>query len=398
MVSGQVNSLMKVIHVAAYHPAQDVRVFHKECRSLARAGYDVHLMIPQPPAEEIDGVTFHPIEPPKYSHLSYWFWTIGGALYRIYRQVKALDGDLYHFHEAELIYVGLLLKLNGKKVIFDSHEDYPRQALYLDDKRLQRKIFARFMCFYLTILIFLARLTFDGFVATSPAIAKRYPKQKTVHAYNFARLEEFSIDNLSISPYQDRPNHVIFVGGINDFRGIRETVRAMSYLPDHFQAKFVLIGSFSTSNIQKNIENQPGWERVEFLGWQDRDSIAEHLAKARIGIVPFLYHPHHKVAIPNKLFEYMGGGLPVISSDFKHWQQVLGHYGDVPVWVNPHQPQEIATAIRYLLENPKEAERRAVLGREAIEKCCNWEQEVDKLVGLYRVLANKIKFNDKESP
>jgi len=94
----------------------------------------------------------------------------------------------------------------------------------------------------------------------------------------------------------------------------------------------------------------------------------------------------------------MGGGLPVISSDFKHWQQVLGHYGDVPVWVNPHQPQEIATAIRYLLENPKEAEKRAVLGREAIEKCCNWEQEVDKLVGLYRVLANKIKFNDKESP
>jgi glycosyltransferase involved in cell wall biosynthesis len=86
--------------------------------------------------------------------------------------------------------------------------------------------------------------------------------------------------------------------------------------------------------------------------------------------------------MPQKIFEYMGAGLPVIASDFPLWRRILGDIG-CGVFVNPLDPRGIAEAIEHILTHPREAEEMGRRGRAAVLEHYNWETQVDKLVSLY---------------
>jgi glycosyltransferase involved in cell wall biosynthesis len=86
--------------------------------------------------------------------------------------------------------------------------------------------------------------------------------------------------------------------------------------------------------------------------------------------------------MPQKIFEYMGAGLPVIASDFPFWRRILGDVG-CGIFVNPLDPQGIAKAIEYVLTHPREAEEMGRRGQTAVLERYNWETQADKLVNLY---------------
>src|SRR5659263_62748 len=102
---------IKVCHITTVHSSADVRIFHKECKTLAREGYEVYLIAPHDKEEEIDGVHIIPL-PLK-----------GGRLYRFLfkkrialKKAKEVNAEIYHFHDPEMLFLGLRLKLAGKKV------------------------------------------------------------------------------------------------------------------------------------------------------------------------------------------------------------------------------------------------------------------------------------------
>src|SRR3546814_3897042 len=88
------------------------------------------------------------------------------------------------------------------------------------------------------------------------------------------------------------------------------------------------------------------------------DLLAEEMAQARAGLV--LLHPtnNYLVIRPNKLFEYMAAGLPVIASDFGHWREVVEPAG-CGLLVNPTDTRAIARAIEHLIGHPEEADRKS---------------------------------------
>jgi len=102
------------------HVPFDGRIFHKEAKSLARAGYDVVLIARHTKAETIDGVRIVPVPEPRSR-----FRRMTSVTWKLYRQAVREDADVYHFHDPELMIVGLLLKVRGKKVVWDVHEHYP---------------------------------------------------------------------------------------------------------------------------------------------------------------------------------------------------------------------------------------------------------------------------------
>src|SRR5438046_6669609 len=124
--SGKEVVMKRVCHFSSAHRGLDIRIFRKECVSLAKAGYDTHLVINATTADvaeaALHGVTLHPLkyvpETRRFSRMVFHAW-------RCYRMAKKLDADLYHFHDPELIPYGLLLAWSGKKVILDVHEDLP---------------------------------------------------------------------------------------------------------------------------------------------------------------------------------------------------------------------------------------------------------------------------------
>ena len=127
---------MRAVHISTVHRSDDTRIFLKECRSLARAGYDVHYLVRRPRAMSADGVTLHAIyEPerrsaPGRNHLArVWRLVARGA--SAYRRARGLGADVYHIHDPELIPVGLLLRLGGARVVYDVHEDAVAETLTL---------------------------------------------------------------------------------------------------------------------------------------------------------------------------------------------------------------------------------------------------------------------------
>jgi len=229
----------------------------------------------------------------------------------------------------------------------------------------------------------LASLIFDGIVAATPAIAKRFPAGKTVIVQNFPILNE--LVSPDPTPYQNRPAKIIYVGGITVIRGIREMVQAMSLVPESLNARLVLVGAFSPPSLEAEVRGLPGWDRIEFVGWQDRASVARLLGEARAGLVLFHPEPNHLEAQPNKLFEYMSAGLPVIASDFPLWREIV-EKERCGLLVDPLDPAAIAKVIQWILEHPEEAEAMGRRGQKAVFERYNWDTEAAKLIALYRRL------------
>lgn len=368
--------MFKVCILTTVHPPFDTRIFHKEAKTLVRAGYDVTLIAQHERDEVVDGVKIIALPKPR-NRLSRMFSLTWRAFHKAIRQ----RANIYHLHDPELIPVGMLLKLQGKRVVRDVHEDVPKQILSKDwiPRPLRRLVAGA-----ARVAEALASWAFDGIVAATPAIAKRFPAGKTIVVQNFPILKELVAPEST--PYQNRPAKVIYVGGITAIRGIREMVQAVSLLPESLNARLVLAGEFSPPSLEAEVRGLSGWERVEFVGWQDRASVARLLGKARAGLVLFHPEPNHLEAQPNKLFEYMSAGLPVIASDFPLWREIVNGVG-CGLLVNPLDPKAIAEAIQYLLIHPEEAEEMGRHGQQAVQERYNWDTEKEKLLSLYRRLV-----------
>ena len=116
---------VKVCHITSVHPVEDVRIFQKECVSLAKAGYDVYL-VQQGESYEKNGVHIVGFGPPATNRFRRILFTARKA----YQKALETDADVYHLHDPELLPYGMKLKKRGKKVIFDSHEMYRTMLKY----------------------------------------------------------------------------------------------------------------------------------------------------------------------------------------------------------------------------------------------------------------------------
>ncbi len=369
-------SLKSVVHLTSVHPDFDIRIFHKECKTLSQAGYRVVLIVQHDKDEEIDGLRIRRLANPK-NRLDRMI----RMLWQAYKAAIEEDAQIYHFHDPELIPVGLILKLHGKRVIYDVHEDYS-QAL------LSREWIPPLLRPIISIVVsfeeWVGMKWFDGIVAATPNIASRFRSLKTVTIQNFPFLNGSRI-NPSI-PYDQREKVIAYVGVISEPRGAKEMIQAIALLPAHLEVQLKLAGIFVPSNLEDEVKTFSGWDRVDFIGWQFYKDIMTMLGRARIGLVIFHPSPNHIKSQPNKLFEYMSAGIPVVASDFPLWRQIIEEAG-CGLLVDPLDTRAIAKAIRWLLEHPEEAEAMGKRGHEAVRNRYNWDQEADKLLAFYQKIA-----------
>lgn len=362
---------MRVVHLTSSHPPDDVRIFLKECRSLAEAGFDVHLVAPGGDHAQRDGVTVHGFDLPEGTRPV----RILHRLWRAWRAARRLQPDLCQFHEPELVPVALLMKLGGARVVYDVHEDHLSTVRYSARPSGGRSAGFR-------LLESVARRTCDGFVAATPAIGKSFPSERTIALLNYPLLDE-----LVPGKANRRGDGIVYVGSITRPRGLHEMVEAIGRVQNP-HARLVLVGGFENLELQREAEALPGWQRVEFRGRLGRLQLGAQLARSRAGLV--ILHPerNYVVSYPTKLFEYMAAGLPVIVSDFPFFRELLEPIG-CAVFVNPLDPAGLAAAIDELLTDVEHAEEMGRRGAAAVAERLNWQAESRKLVDLYASLGVK---------
>jgi glycosyltransferase involved in cell wall biosynthesis len=365
-----------VAHLTTVHRADDQRIAVKECASLGAAGYDVVLIHASDAAPPRD-------LPIRLRRITRSTGRLGRMTLTVARMLRAALGaraELYHFHDPELIPVGLALKAAGRHVIYDVHEDVPRQMEY---KPYLPVAVRRPVGRAVGVVESVARAAFDGIVAATPRIATRFPGERTVIVQNFPKLREFS--GIIGPPYADRDRHVVYVGRINPEIGGREMLRAMTHLGGA-GIRLTLAGHIVPS-LRREMDEAAARLPISLPGWLERDEVAELLGSARVGLV--LFHPlaNHVEAYPTKMFEYMAAGLPVVASDFPLWREIVEGTGCGRV-VDPLDPAAIAAAVEWLIDHPAEAQAMGERGREAVRKRFNWEASERTLLDFYARLLN----------
>lgn len=365
---------MKAVHIAWRHRHEDTRIFQRECLGLNKHCFDIVYLVqsdsaPIGSSEDVKREFVEVSEGQKYHQ---YIKIIKG----IVDKCKKLDADIYHIHEPELVPVGIILKTSGKKIIYDAHEMTFHQKW--DAKiplwqKLPETVGA--VLFEKT-----ASCLFDGIVAATPRIKENFPDGKSVTVMNFPKLD--IVNDIGDIPYGERENNVVYVGGITQIRGIKEMVEAISLLPDHLDVRLQLAGEFNTKNLQAEVAAMDGWEKVNFHGWISRKQVFELFANSKIGLAPLHKVNRHKESIPNKLFEYMAAGLPVVASDFKNWEEFIKN-PPCGRSTDPTDPYEIAEQIEWMLENEKHAKLMGENAKEMVKSEYNWESQEEKLVEFY---------------
>lgn len=370
---------MQVVHLTAGHTAFDSRVFYKECRTLARAGYEVTLIVPHDREMVKDDVRIVPVMKPnnRYERFLKTSWVL-------YRRAIQYNADLYHFHDFTLIPVGILLKARGKRIIYDVHECYPLQ-ITATRKAIPRplKPILRYM---LDVFERGASVAFDGIISVLPAISARFPERKTITLHNYASQEEV-IEDTAREPYSQRAATVGYIGEIHETRGLDLVVDALSLLPASLDVKLEVAGVFKPTELKQTYERMSGWQRTTFVGWLDKDGARALLGKVRIGVCPA--NPKvlelYRTSYPSKLFEYMAAGIPAVVANVPPWRSIV-YEANCGLVVSTDTPDGYAKAIRWLLENPAEARLMGESGRKAVLNTYNWEQEAAKLVTFYQTI------------
>jgi len=359
-----------IIHFSSVHGRYDIRIFHKLCKSLASNGYNVSFCISDGKGEEFkNGVRIIDAGAPFKNRLFRILFTS----YKTYKKALSLNGDIYHFHDPELLPYGLLLKWHGKKVIFDSHEDVEydiKQKIYLN--KYLRTFIARI---YKSLEIFTAK-RFDALVGATPHITSRLSEyhSKAININNYPILDETPGYG---STSTDRA--IAYTGIIASFRGIREVIKALELVPN---VTLYMAGTFAEEDVKKEVMQYEGWKKVVYLGQIGRAEIIELYQKASIGVVTFLPLPNHIDSQPNKLFEYLGAGLAVVVSHFPLWKELIEE-NNCGICVDPLNSNEIAEAFISLLDNMTETKTMGSNGNALIKNKFNWNKEEEKLLALY---------------
>jgi glycosyltransferase involved in cell wall biosynthesis len=367
----------RVVHLTSAHQAMDIRIFHKECRSLAHAGYEVVIVGRHSCDQVIEGVRIRHIK-----RASNRFMRMTVTLLRICREAFLARADIYHIHDPELLIVGLLLRLSGKRVVYDIHEDVPHSVLF---KLYLPLVTRRPLVWIVERAESRMARCMTGLIAATPVLAERFHRihPNTVTVGNFVRLDEFG--SAGKTDWSTRDKAVIYYGGISEARGIREILQATAKAAETLTIRLQLGGRFYENVVQSELMETPQWRFVDWHGVLTREKLVSLLGQVRAGLI--ILHPEEAYlsSLPTKLFEYMAAGIPVIASDFPLWRTLIEPYG-CGLLVNPFDITAISEAIEYLVTNDREAYEMGQRGRIAAERRFSWSNEERALLSFYSSL------------
>ncbi|MGH8873858.1 MAG: glycosyltransferase family 4 protein [Acidimicrobiia bacterium] len=288
----------------------------------------------------------------------------------------AAGAEVYHCHDLNTLYVGHVCKRRtpGARLVYDSHE--------LATERNRMGLWWRTWCRWNERRWLPSA---DALIVASPswigALRDKYggvPDQ----AVTVLNVPEWTdVEPISLRQALDIPadrSILVYQGSIQENRGIEPAVEAVMLLED---AVLVVVGyGYHRPALEAMVRRRGLSERVRFFGPLPNRELLDYTASADLGMCNIVNSSlSYYTSLPNKLFEYIAAGLPVIGSDSPEIGRVVREEGVGEV-ADPVGPESLAAAARKILADP-EPYRQAT--RAAAAKY-NWGVEQRKLLEVYQ--------------
>ena len=365
----------RVAHLSTVHHVRDPRISRREGPALRDAGFEVHQVMPHDRDETRRGLHVHALPPAE------------GRLQRarlqgtLFEKARAIDADLYHVHDPELIPVAYLLKRwTGARIIYDMHENY-RAGRGLEGRLL--RLLERF-CFRWVDHVVISDASYARVTAPSGV--------PTTRVANYFKPPEPPVST-EHQQADDAPFRLVYTGVLAEKRGLfamldladriaqagrdwRVDVAGVCYLDD------------DRRRAERRLRRRPeltavlertAWDR--FVPWR---ALMEHLARAHAGLALFRDNPNAAGVILTKFYEYLHYGLPILCSDFPLWRRFVERH-DCGAVVPPGDAEAAFDVLARWAADPARYRTLSANARAAASRY-RWAPMGERLAELYRNL------------
>ncbi|MBU4599608.1 MAG: glycosyltransferase [Proteobacteria bacterium] len=364
--------------LAPIHDSHDIRIFQKEAVTLATNGYKIIMHMKNTHA--VVGINIKIYETPAYSSRFLRFVRLPIIFFRALKD----NANIYHLHNPDCLPLAFALRLLGKKVVYDIHEDFKNKIMI---KHWIPKPFRKIISQFISTLEMVGARFFNATIVTELPVFKRLKG-------NITLLENAPISRGPLIWRARRASEIIknenlfriiYIGVISKERGILEMLKVLNMLNDSIPARMWLLGTFENSKIFRTAAMATGWEYVDYLGQQSAEIAYGYVIKSDVGMATIHDVGGHRHTSINKIFEYMLFGLPFIASDFPKWREMLNGV-EAGYWVDPINCDQIYEHILKIASDKTLKERLGANGKEFIVNQFNWERESKKLLNIYKKL------------
>lgn len=366
-----------VVHLSTVHLPFDTRIFHKEAKSLVQAGYDVSLVAHHETDETVDGVQIRSLGTSN-NRVDRW-----QSIPKAYRIAKEANADIYHFHDPELLPVGVALsERTPGKVIYDVHEYFEgkiRKRQWIPDAFKPLLVWT-----YPRVQRFLIR-RFDAVVTATEMIAEPLEGDGVEHVVpvrNFPATDKIEI-SADVPIERTHENVLVYVGGLRENRGLFRMIHLLKELRDRgLDVGLWLIGPFQSESDERRFHEEVTQadlqEHVRTFGWMKHLNVFDYLASADVGLA-ILDPDETERAISTKIFEYMYVNIPVVASGTQATERyVPSDCGSVVSYDDTSEQVEVVAEFLDAGETK---------GKEYVEEKYNWNVEKERLLDLYDSLT-----------
>jgi len=358
----------------------DDRIYERACQGLAREGFDVHLVFTRPdvlPKEE--GVRFHWIDK-REGWKRRWFSSIQAVNLAI--KVKA---DIYQFHDPDLLPHIMRIKkaLPNAKIIYDIHENFQANFKQWGFPQFLGRLFRKYEIMKINQL--------DGFAAVTQSLKDLFPQlekpgvviRNTVDVHRLRHIKPEDILPFDIPTFYTS-------GSQSHARLVLQTVQSMKFISKDLNYRMMFAGRYYPG-IKEELLAQARKDGTDLFlkleGMLPWDENFKRTARALCGCVFYENNQNNQIGTPNRIFEYMYSGIPIVVSDYPELRNIV-EKAKCGLIVSSEKPEAIAEAFEFLLRNPEKAKEMGRNGRKAIFEDFGYHVDLKNTIEFYHQILN----------
>lgn len=380
---------VKIVHLGYMHRYNDTRIFEKECKSIAKMGNVDITFITSNRGGNFEGDAIDGINIKTIPLINRRFVRLVSYMRDLKKMCMDMDGDIYHIHEHILLPIAKFLNRKGKKIIYDKHEEtfdeiYSR-AVPIFGEFIGRKIAERYEKYEKKLIE-----KSDGYIYVTPQHELHNISTRAILIPNFPKISDDTVGNYHCDDKENNCFEVAYCGGVAPVWSLVEFSNIIKKMQD---VRFTIAGSGAAQYIEMIKENDEHG-CINYIGSVPFAQVSEIYRKADMGIALLQKKLGEKIVergtlANTKIYEYMKAGLPVVFTDFPIWIEMNEKY-NFGIAVDLNDEKQIEAAVKYIKNNPREAEKMGKRARIAIERQYNWEKTEEIFLDMYRDIIKEL--------